>query len=184
MGKRSAVEMLPDDVRRQLDDEIRKSRFSGYTQHSEWLERQGYEISRSSVHRYGKKLQETVSGKEKIEIGMEELQAEISALNGKLENLTLKQQAQEHAFLDILFEICLQLPPTKQSKLIFNLDLTAAPSATVIRTAKRQPHSFDNEFHRQTEFLANRENLNTVKEHRDYLIRELNTKILNAICKE
>lgn len=35
MGKRSAVEMLPDDVRRQLDDEIRKSRFSGYTQHSE-----------------------------------------------------------------------------------------------------------------------------------------------------
>ena len=101
MGKRSAVEMLPDDVRRQLDDEIRKSRFSGYTQHSEWLERQGYEISRSSVHRYGKKLQETVSGKEKIEIGMEELQAEISALNGKLENLTLKQQAQEHAFLDI-----------------------------------------------------------------------------------
>ena len=57
MGKRSAVEMLPDDVRRQLDDEIRKSRFSGYTQHSEWRERQGYEISRSSVHRYGQQLQ-------------------------------------------------------------------------------------------------------------------------------
>ena len=57
MGKRSAVEMLPDDVRRQLDDEIRKSRFSGYTQHSEWLKHQGYEIGRSAVHRYGQQLQ-------------------------------------------------------------------------------------------------------------------------------
>ncbi|MFC3874874.1 hypothetical protein [Neisseria musculi] len=114
----------------------------------------------------------------------DKLLAEVSTLNGKLENLALKQQAQEQAFLDILLEICLQLPPTKQSKLIFDLDLTAVPSATVIRTAKRQPHLFDNEFHRQAEFLSNRENLNTVAEHRDYLIRELNTKILNVICKE
>lgn len=115
---------------------------------------------------------------------IEKLLAKISDLNGKLENLTLKQQAQEQAFLDILFEICLQLPPTKQSKLIVDLDLTSVPSATVIRAAKRQPHLFNNKFHRQVEFLAARENLNTVKEHRDYLVRQLNTRLLEAICKE
>ena len=68
MGKRSAVEMLPDDVRRQLDDEIRKSRFSGYTQHSEWLKHQGYEIGRSSVHRYGQQLQKLTATPEEQDL--------------------------------------------------------------------------------------------------------------------
>ena len=68
MGKRSAIEMLPDDVRRQLDHEIRKSRFSGYTQHNEWLKQQGYEISRSAVHRYGQKLQKLASSPDEQEL--------------------------------------------------------------------------------------------------------------------
>ena len=68
MGKRSAIEMLPDNVRRQLDHEIRKSRFSGYKQHSNWLKQQGYEISRSAVHRYGQKLQKLASSSDEQEL--------------------------------------------------------------------------------------------------------------------
>lgn len=68
MGKRSAVEMLPDDVRKQLEHEIRKSRFSGYEQHRKWLEQQGYEISRSAVHRYGQKLQKLASSPDEQEL--------------------------------------------------------------------------------------------------------------------
>ena len=68
MGKRSAVEMLPDDVRKQLEHEIRKSRFSGYEQHRKWLEQQGYEISRSAVHRYGQQLQKLAATPEERDL--------------------------------------------------------------------------------------------------------------------
>lgn len=68
MGKRSAIEMLPDDVRRQLDHEIRKSRFSGYKQHSEWLKHQGYEISTSAVHRHGQQLQKLAATPEERDL--------------------------------------------------------------------------------------------------------------------
>lgn len=68
MGKRSAIEMLPDDVRRQLEHEIRKSRFSRYKQHSNWLQQQGYEISRSAVHRYGQQLQKLASSPDEQEL--------------------------------------------------------------------------------------------------------------------
>ena len=68
MGKRSAIEMLPDAVRRQLDHEIRKSRFSGYSQHSDWLKHQGYEIGRSAVHRHGQKLQKLAATPEEQDL--------------------------------------------------------------------------------------------------------------------
>lgn len=58
MAKRSAIDMLPEDIRRQFEQRLVDSGFSNYTDLADWLATQGYEISRSSVHRAGSKFQQ------------------------------------------------------------------------------------------------------------------------------
>ena len=54
MPARSKIETtLPDDVRAELDRRLVASAFADYSGLSLWLEAQGFEISRSSLHRYG-----------------------------------------------------------------------------------------------------------------------------------
>lgn len=57
MAKRSSVEQLPQSVRHELERKLADNGFSDYTALAEWLNEQGYEISRSAVHRYGAKVQ-------------------------------------------------------------------------------------------------------------------------------
>ncbi|MFP4132200.1 MAG: DUF3486 family protein [Thiohalospira sp.] len=57
MPKRSAVEQLPDEVRDELDRRLSDAGFGGYQELADWLTEQGYEISRSAVHRYGQRLE-------------------------------------------------------------------------------------------------------------------------------
>lgn len=61
MPRRSKVELLPDDVRRQLDERLIAGAFGGYTELADWLETLGLEIGRSSLHRYGSRLEERVA---------------------------------------------------------------------------------------------------------------------------
>jgi len=56
--QRSSVELLPDEVRRDLEKKLIRGGFAGYEELAEWLRDQGYEISKSSVHRYGKKFED------------------------------------------------------------------------------------------------------------------------------
>lgn len=57
MPQRSAVSQLPEDVRKQLEQRLLKGGFADYEGLSEWLAEQGYEISRSAVHRYGQRFE-------------------------------------------------------------------------------------------------------------------------------
>ena len=57
MAKRSSVELLPTDIRHELERKLAENGFGNYTALAEWLHTQGYEISRSAVHRYGSKIQ-------------------------------------------------------------------------------------------------------------------------------
>ncbi|UXZ04820.1 DUF3486 family protein [Moraxella nasicaprae] len=57
MAKRSSVERLPETVRHELERKLADNGFGNYTELAEWLKSQGYEISRSAVHRYGAKIQ-------------------------------------------------------------------------------------------------------------------------------
>lgn len=57
MAKRSSVELLPQNIRHELERKLSENGFSNYTALAEWLSEQGYEISRSAVHRYGAKIQ-------------------------------------------------------------------------------------------------------------------------------
>jgi len=55
---RSSVETLPDEIRQELEKRLIQGGFAGYVELAEWLSEQGFEISKSSVHRYGKKFED------------------------------------------------------------------------------------------------------------------------------
>jgi hypothetical protein len=61
MGQRSKVSQLPEDVRKELDAALVKRGFSGYDALETWLHGLGIEISKSSIHRYGKALERKLS---------------------------------------------------------------------------------------------------------------------------
>lgn len=61
MPARSAIEQLPAEVRDELDRRLVQSGFAGYVGLAIWLREQGFDISKSAVHRYGEKFEERAS---------------------------------------------------------------------------------------------------------------------------
>ena len=57
MPTRPAVSQLPDPVRAELNARLAASGFSGYEGLAAWLAEQGFEIGKSSIHRYGQALE-------------------------------------------------------------------------------------------------------------------------------
>lgn len=60
MGARSAVSQLPTEVRASLDQRLLRGGFAGYEDLADWLSGEGYQISKSAVHRYGQQLQQRI----------------------------------------------------------------------------------------------------------------------------
>lgn len=57
MAPRSSIETLPENVRRDFERRLIENGFANYTELAEWLNMQGYQISRSAAHRYGQKVE-------------------------------------------------------------------------------------------------------------------------------
>lgn len=57
MPKREAVRALPEDVRSWLDKSLIQGNFSGYELLEGALRDRGFQISKSAIHRYGKKFE-------------------------------------------------------------------------------------------------------------------------------
>ena len=57
MAKRSTIDQLPEAVRHEFERKLVENGFADYQALAEWLQQQGYEISRSAAHRYGQKVQ-------------------------------------------------------------------------------------------------------------------------------
>ena len=57
MGKRSTIATLPEEVRHAFERKLAENGFANYSELTEWLNSQGYEVSRSAVHRYGQKVE-------------------------------------------------------------------------------------------------------------------------------
>lgn len=57
MGHASTVTALPEEVRAALNQELIDRNFTGYQGLEDWLRSQGYEISKSAIHRYGQKIE-------------------------------------------------------------------------------------------------------------------------------
>lgn len=58
MGRRTQIETLPADIRRELDAKIVANGFGDYQGLTEWLESRCLRISKSAIHRHGQDLQE------------------------------------------------------------------------------------------------------------------------------
>lgn len=76
MAKRSEVTALPPEARKWLDQELAENNFSGYMRIAAALKDRGYSISKSSVHRYGQKLENRLAA---IKASTEAAQAIVDA---------------------------------------------------------------------------------------------------------
>jgi Glu-tRNA(Gln) amidotransferase subunit E-like FAD-binding protein len=57
VGRESSVTALPEEVRNALNQELAARNFTGYAELEDWLRGQGFEISKSAIHRYGQKIE-------------------------------------------------------------------------------------------------------------------------------
>jgi hypothetical protein len=60
MAPRSKMDLLPQNVRKEIDRRLFESNFSNYVALADELYARGHRISKSAVHRYGKELQRRV----------------------------------------------------------------------------------------------------------------------------
>ncbi len=72
MPVRSSVTSLPSEVKEWLDKALVDGNFSGYEALAEALNEKGFNISKSSLHRYGKNFEETLSA---VKIATEQAKA-------------------------------------------------------------------------------------------------------------
>lgn len=61
MGQRSKILDLPDNKRSELNARLIDGGFSGYVELEGWLRAQGFEVSKSSLHRYGSAMEQRLS---------------------------------------------------------------------------------------------------------------------------
>ncbi|EDC6554276.1 DUF3486 family protein, partial [Salmonella enterica subsp. enterica serovar Montevideo] len=57
MGRRSSIDSLPTEVRRWLERALTENNFSGYARLEALLKEKGYVITRSSLQRFGYKME-------------------------------------------------------------------------------------------------------------------------------
>ena len=98
MPARSKVERLPEDVREELNRRLIDSGFSNYEEHSAWLAERGYEIKKSSVHRYGGTFEERINS---LKLVTEQARAIVSETpdDDNAVNDSLIRLCQEKAFM-------------------------------------------------------------------------------------
>ncbi len=103
MPARSKITGLPDDIKAALNQRLVRTGFSNYDDIAEWLKTQGYEISRSAVHRYGQNFEGRLAA---IRMATEQAQAVAEAVKddeGAM-NAALISLVQEKAF-DVLINL-------------------------------------------------------------------------------
>jgi hypothetical protein len=57
MPQRSKIDLMPKDVRAELDQRIVEAGFANYRALTKWLNDKGYEIGKTAVYRHGEKLE-------------------------------------------------------------------------------------------------------------------------------
>lgn len=77
MPPRSKIDLLPQDVREELEQRLVGSSFSGYRGHAEWLQSKGYEIRKSAVAAWGGTFEDQVKV---MQLATQEAQAVVAAL--------------------------------------------------------------------------------------------------------
>lgn len=76
MPKPKKVDLLPQEIKRNLEAKLVEHGFADYVELSDWLAAQGYEISKSALHRYGAEFKEQL---EKMQVVAHQTRAIIEA---------------------------------------------------------------------------------------------------------
>lgn len=127
MPVRSAVMSLPEAAKTELDRRLVQSGFANYQGLSDWLAEQGFEISKSSIHRYGQEFEAKLSA---LKVATQQAQA-ISEAVGDDENAlgdALVRLAQEKAFqvlMQLNAEDVQSIDLVKMSRAIADLNRSA-----------------------------------------------------------
>ncbi|EDT6370784.1 DUF3486 family protein, partial [Salmonella enterica subsp. enterica] len=61
MGRKSSLDVLPQDVRRWLERALTERNFTGYAELEALLKDKGYAITRSSLQRFGYKMEQQLA---------------------------------------------------------------------------------------------------------------------------
>jgi flagellar hook-basal body complex protein FliE len=103
MPSRSKITKLPDIIKRELDKRLITGSFSDYRKLSDWLQEQGFEISRSAINRYGQAFEDRLAA---IKVASEQARAVSEAVgdNEGVMNDALISLVQEKAF-DVLVNL-------------------------------------------------------------------------------
>lgn len=72
MPARSKITMLPEAIKAEVNRRLIAGNFADYASLAEWLQAQGFEISRSAIHRYGQEFEDKC---EAIKIATEQAKA-------------------------------------------------------------------------------------------------------------
>ncbi len=109
MPRRNAVDLLPELVRSNLNSRLVAGSFSGYEELAAWLEKEGFGISKSALHRYGQKFEERCQALKVATDQAKAIVAESSDDEGAM-NEALIRLVQEKSF-NLLMD--LELDPTE-----------------------------------------------------------------------
>jgi 1,2-phenylacetyl-CoA epoxidase PaaB subunit len=97
MPQANKVDRLPTDLKDELNQRLIAQAFSGYVELEEWLAGQGYQISKSAIHRHGQEFKKRL---ESISIAVSQAKAIAEATGDDANALAeaLTQLAQQKTF--------------------------------------------------------------------------------------
>jgi uncharacterized protein DUF3486 len=102
MPARSKVEMLPGEVRTELEHRIVAGAFGGYQDLAAWLDAQGYHIAHDSVQRHGSRLRQKIEAMERLAEQAKAITDAAAQAGGTIVDITI--QLIHHRVLSMLLE--------------------------------------------------------------------------------
>lgn len=129
MAPRSKVEQLPEETREALEQKLIKNGFANYEALSAWLGEQGFEISKSSLHRWGSSFEDRVAA---LRVATQQAKAIVAASPDSEGDMSeaLMRLMQERLFAAL---VDIEVDPTK-----LNLGSLAKAIAPIARASIAQ----------------------------------------------
>lgn len=142
MPERSAISELPEELRKKLEARLVASNFSGYRDLAGWLQENGFEISKSAVHRYGSRLEENIARVKRATEMARVLTEEVGDDEGALTDATLRLAQQK--FFDLLMDFDIdpsKVNPVKLTKALADLSRASVSQKKLMQEVRAKAHA-------------------------------------------
>mgnify|MGYP003664657788 CR=1 FL=1 len=139
MPPRSKVDLLPDDVRSELESRLIRGGFSGYRDLSDWLSDEGFEISKSRLHAWGQDFEHRLGALRKVTAQARAIVAESPDDDGAV-NDALIRMTQEKVFA-LMVELDVEMTAgdlTKITRAVANLSRASVSQKKLAAEVRQQ----------------------------------------------